>query len=143
LENTFLFLGGIMKKLQTIVSIVLAIVLVLLFTVSIADTSETVKQTNFNQEKILAHLEKFTENGPRSISHTEANRAMMDYLATTLDSYGLVKEDTTEKPAYVVQEYVGKDTEYQNWYLDNIIVHIPANTDASGDAIMFMGKRIY
>lgn len=128
-----------MKKLQTIVSIMLAIVLCLFFVVSIRDTSETVQKTDFDQDKIIAHLEKFTENGPRSIAHTEANQAMLNYIASTLDSYGLVKEDTTEKPAYVVQEYVGKDTEYQNWYLENIIVHIPANTDASGEAIMFMG----
>ena len=128
-----------MKKLQTIVSIALAIVLVLLFTVSILDTSEFVQKTNFDQKNINAHVEKFTENGPHSISHTESNQAVMDYIASTLEGYGLVNEDTTEKPAYVVQEYVGKDTEYQNWYLTNVIVHIPANTDATGEAIMFMG----
>ncbi len=128
-----------MKKLQTIVSVALAIVLILLFTVSIADTSEFVQKTNFDQKNINAHVEKFTENGPHSISHTESNQAVMNYIASTLDSYGLVNEDTTEKPAYMVQEYVGEDTEYQNWYLTNVIVHIPANTNPTGDAIMFMG----
>lgn len=129
-----------MKKLQKIVTAMLALVLCLFFVVSIMDTAESRKQTNFDQEKILAHLDKFTENGPRSIAHTEANQAMLDYLAETLNSYGLVNEDTTEKPAYVIQEYVGEDTEYQNWYLKNIIVHIPANGSApTEDAVMFMG----
>lgn len=128
-----------MKKLQTILSIALTIVLYLFFALSIADTSETVQKTNFDQDKIVAHLKKFTENGPRSIAHTEANQAMLDYIASTLEGYGLVKEDTVDQPAYMVQEFVGKDTEYQNWYLSNIIVHIPATTDKTGEAIMFMG----
>ncbi|MBQ8289205.1 MAG: M28 family peptidase [Clostridia bacterium] len=128
-----------MNKLQKIVTVALALVLCLLFTVSVIDTAETRKQTNFDQDKIISHLDKFTENGPRSIADTEANQAMLDYIASTLDSYGLVNEDTTDKPAYVKQSYVAEDTEYQNWYLDNIIVHIPANTEATGEAIMFMG----
>ena len=122
-----------MKKLQTILSIALTIVLCLFFALSIADTSETVQKTNFDQDKIVAHLKKFTENGPRSIAHTEANQAMLNYIASTLEGYGLVKEDTVDQPAYMVQEFVGKDTEYQNWYLSNIIVHIPATTDKTGD----------
>ncbi len=128
-----------MKKLQTIVSVALVIVLCLFFAVSIRDTAETVQKTAFDQDKIIAHLDKFTENGPRSIADTEANQAMLDYIATTLENYGLVMEDTTDKPAYVRQSFVGEDTEYQNWYLENIIVHIPANTDATGEAILFMG----
>ncbi len=129
-----------MKKLQKIVTVSLALVLCLFFVLSILDTAESKKATNFDQDKIYAHLEKFTENGSRSIAHTEANQAMLKYLADTLDSYGLVNEDTTDKPAYVIHDYVGEDTEYQNWYLQNIIVHIPANGNApTGEAVMFMG----
>lgn len=132
--------GGIMKKLQKIIPIALALLLCLFFVVSILDTAESKKQTRFDQDKILSHLEKFTENGPHSIAHTEANQAVLDYITTTLDSYGLVNEDTTQQPAYLVQEYVAEDTEYQNWYLKNVIVHIPANGNApTNDAVMFMG----
>ncbi|MBQ7828433.1 MAG: M28 family peptidase, partial [Clostridia bacterium] len=128
-----------MKLLQKIVNIALAIVLCLFFVISVADTEETVKETNFSQDNIQTHLDKFTENGPRSIAHTEANAAMLNYIAATLEGYGLVNEDTTAAPAYVRQDYVAEDTEYQNWYLQNIIVHIPANTNPTGDAVMFMG----
>lgn len=131
-----------MKKLQKIVTVSLAVVLCLFFVLSILDTAESKKATNFDQDKILAHLEKFTENGSRSIAHTEANEAMIQYLADTLDGYGLVNEDTTDKPAYQIHEYVGVDAdgEYQNWYLKNVIVHIPANGSApTGEAVMFMG----
>ena len=133
-----------MKKLQKIVTVSLAVVLCLFFVLSILDTAESQKATNFDQDKILAHVEKFTENGSHSIAHTESNEAVIDYLAETLNGYGLVNEDTTDKPAYVIHEYVAKDesdgAKYQNWYLKNIIVHIPANGSApTGDAIMFMG----
>ncbi len=128
-----------MKLLQKIVNIALAIVLCLLFVISVADTEESVRETNFNQDNIQTHLDHFTENGSRSIAHPEANAAMLDYIAATLESYGLVNEDTTSAPAYLRQDLVAKDTEYQNWYLQNIIVHIPANANATGDAVMFMG----
>ncbi|MBQ7354663.1 MAG: M20/M25/M40 family metallo-hydrolase [Clostridia bacterium] len=128
-----------MKLLQKIVPIALALVLCLFFVISIVDTEETVKETNFSRDNIQTHLDHFTENGPRSIADTEANAAMLDYIAASLESYGLVNEDTTAAPAYVRQDLVAKDTEYQNWYLQNIIVHIPANSDPTGDAVMFMG----
>lgn len=131
-----------MKKLQKIVSISLALVLCLFFVVSIMDTAESKKQTDFDQEKIMSHLKEFTKNGSHSIAHPESNQAMLDYIAATLASYGLVEEDTTSKPAYVKHDYtaVDIDGEYQNWYLQNIIVHIPANGDKpTGEAVMFMG----
>ncbi|MBQ7912320.1 MAG: M28 family peptidase, partial [Clostridia bacterium] len=110
------------------------------FVVSIVDTEETQKKTNFNQTNITTHIEKLSENGPRSIMDTEANQKALEYLITTVESYGITEGDTTEKPAYVIQDFVAEDTDHQNWYLSNLIVHIPANgTQKTGEAVMFMG----
>ena len=131
-----------MAKSAKIVSILLAVVLCFMFVVSIADTNETRKDTNFNQENMLTHIEKLSENGPRSIIDTEANEKAMQYIISQVESYGVTEGDTTETPAYMIQEYVATDEtgKYQNFYLKNVIVHIPANaTETTGEAVMFMG----
>ncbi len=129
-----------MTKAQKTVSIVLALLVCVMLAVSIADTVETRKTTNFDQDKIITHIEKLTEYGPRSIAHPEANQKALDYIISELESYGAVNNDTTETTAYMVQDFVGTDTRYQSWYLKNIIVHIPANSEnPTGDAVMFMG----
>ena len=130
------------KNLVKIINILLVLILVFVFTASVIDTAETVKKTNFSQENMMTHIEKLSENGPRSIVHKDANTKAVEYIASTVASYGAVNEDTTEKPAYLVQSYVATDEtgRYQNFYLQNVIVHIPANApDATGEAIMFMG----
>lgn len=129
-----------MKNIKKYINIGLTILLVLFFILSILDTNEGKKKTNFNQNNITTHVEKLTENGPRSIADKESNQKALDYIATSLDSWGFVNEDTTKKPAYLIQDFVAEDDRYQNWYLKNIIVHIPANgTNKTNEAIMFMG----
>jgi hypothetical protein len=130
----------VMTKLQKITTSILSIFLCLLFIVSVVDTHEFRQKTNFDQERILAHVAKLSENGPRSVAHKEANAKAIEYIASEVASYGAVNEDTVEKPAYLIQSFTAKDTRYQNWYLDNVIVHIPANAEnKTGDAVMFMG----
>lgn len=130
------------NNLVKIINVLLAVILVFMFTASVIDTSETVRKTEFSLENMVAHVEKLSENGPRSLVHKAANEKAVEYIASTVASYGFVNEDTTEKPAYLIQDYVATDDtgRYQNFYLQNVIVHIPANApDATGDAVMFMG----
>lgn len=129
-----------MTKAQKITTSVLCVLLCLIFAISVIDTHEVRQQTNFDQDRVLTHIEKLSENGPRSIANKEANKKAVEYIISEVESYGAVNEDTTEKPAYLVQNYVATDTRYQNWYLENVIVHIPANAEnKTGNAIMFMG----
>lgn len=130
-----------MRKSAKIISGILAAVLCLMFVISIIDTQETRKDTNFDQDRMLSHIKKLSENGPRSIVDKEANEKALQYLISQVESWGVVNGDTTDKPAYQVQEYVADDEEgrYQNFYLKNLIVHIPANAaETTGEAIMFM-----
>ncbi|MBQ9751145.1 MAG: M28 family peptidase [Clostridia bacterium] len=131
-----------MAKSAKITSILLAIVLCFMFVVSIVDTNETRKDTNFNQENMLTHIEKLSENGPRSIIDKEANEKALAYIVSQVESWGVKEGDTTEAPAYMIQDYVAIDEngKYQNFYLKNVIVHIPANAEnTTGEAVMFMG----
>lgn len=131
-----------MKKIAKITTALFAVLLALLFVLSVADTAETRQKTDFDQDRILGHVEKLSENGPRSIAHPEANRKALEYIVSQVEACGAVCEDTLDRPAYLVQDYVAPDHEgrYQNWYLSNVIVHIPANAEEkSGDAVMFMG----
>lgn len=117
-----------------------ALILCLFTAASILDTQEKVYETDFDQKQIETHIENLTANGPRSISDKEENQKALDYITDTLESLGVTNEDTTETPAYLVQDFVAEDTDYQNWYLKNIIVHIPANSDTpTHEAVMFMG----
>ena len=118
---------------------ILLVALCAMMLLSIADTQEIRRETNFNQENILTHIEHLTANGPRSIFDMEENRMAVQYITDTLDGWGLIREDTTRVPAYLVHSYVGEESRYQNFYLDNVIVHIPANAaKPTGEAQMFM-----
>ena len=131
-----------MSKIQKILTAVFSVVLCIMFVLSVVDTNELRQSTNFSQDNILTHIEKLSENGPRSLVHTDANRKAMEYIVSCVERSGAVQEDTTDKPAYLVQDYVGVDADgvNQNFYLSNVIVHIPANSpDKTGGAVMFMG----
>lgn len=126
-----------MKKL--IVSF-FCLLLCTVFALSVIDTHELRQKTNFDQNRMLTHIEKLTENGPRSVANKEANEKAIEYIVSEMESYGFVNEDTTEKPAYLVHEYVAEDERYQNWYLKDVIVHIPANAEnKTGEIALFMG----
>ncbi|MBQ9151648.1 MAG: M28 family peptidase [Clostridia bacterium] len=127
---------------KKIVNAALAVILCVLFVLSVIDTAEVRQTTNFSQENIMTHIEKLSENGPRSIADPEANAAAIAYIVSQAEASGAVNEETTEQPAYLIQDFVGTDQtgRYQNWYLQNVIVHIPANGEnPTGDAVMFMG----
>lgn len=129
-----------MTKLKRIVNVLLGVILCFFFIASVADTNEVRQKTNFDQARITAHVEKLSENGPRSIMDTEANQKALTYLTETVESYGVVNGDTREQPAYQIQDFVAVDTDHQNWYLSNLIVHIPANSaQKTNQAVMFMG----
>lgn len=130
------------SKSVKIIAILSAIVLCFLFVVSIRDTNETRQTTDFSQEKMLSHIEKLSENGPRSIIDREANEKALQYIVSQVESWGVINGDVTDAPAYLIQDYVATDDtgRYQNFYLKNVIVHIPANADeVTNEAVMFMG----
>ncbi len=60
-----------MTRLSKIISILLAVVLCVLFVVSVIDTNETRKETNFSQENMLVHVNKLSEFGPHSLFDKE------------------------------------------------------------------------
>ena len=129
-----------MTKTQKIVTSLLSLILCFFFIVSIVDTKELKQETGLSQENIMTHVEKLSENGPRAVSNKEANEKAVEYIASQLESWGFVNENSTESPSYLVQEYVATDSRYQNWTLKNVIVHIPSTSpDKTGDAVMFMG----
>lgn len=129
-----------MRNYQKPVSVILAVFLCLMVVFSVADTVEKQYDTNFDQDLMRTHIENLTANGPRSIADKEANQLALDYIVQTLESWGIVEGDRSDVPAYMIQDFVSDDIDYQNFYLKNIIVHIPANGDApTGDAVMFMG----
>ncbi len=128
-----------MKKAILAVNIVFTVLLVLMFALSVADTEEAKRKTEMDTSAISQHIENLSKNGPRSLFHPEANEAARDYIISCLEESGLTNADTTEAPAYQVQEYTAHDEEYQNFYLSNVIAHIPANgSEPTGEAIMFM-----
>ncbi len=129
-----------MTKMQKILTSIFSIFLCALFLFSVLDTVELEQKTDFTIGNMMTHIEKLSENGPRSVTNPESNRAALDYIESVVKGYGLVNENTTEKPAYLVQSYIAEDDRYQSFALKNIIVHIPANAETkSGEAIMFMG----
>lgn len=128
-----------MKTLKHCINVLLGIFLCFFFVFSVVDTAEVRHKTDFEQTNIVTHVEKLSENGPRSIMHTQANQKALEYLVETVESYGVVNEDTTKKPAYLIQDFVAEDTDHQNWYLSNLIVHIPATAATkTNEAVMFM-----
>lgn len=129
-----------MRKIRTWLPISFIVIFCLFIGISIRDTQEKNYDTDFDQDQIETHIENLTANGPRSIADREENQNALNYIMETLESYGVVNEDTADAPAYLVQDFVAEDPDYQNWYLKNIIVHIPANSDTpTNEAVMFMG----
>ena len=128
-----------MQKLKKYLRIFFVFVCILFFTLAMVDTNEVRYKTNFSQDNIIHHIEKLTENGPRSVLNKDANEKAVQYIASTMDKYGLVNEDSTTKPAYLIQEFETYDERYQKFDLKNVIVHIPANSEnKTNQAIMFM-----
>lgn len=128
-----------MDKLKKYLKYVFLLVLVIFFSLSLADTTEKRYKTNFNQENILTHVEKLSENGPRSVLHKEANIKAVEYIASTLEEFGLVNSDNVSKPSYLIQNFDTYDERYQEYNLDNVIAYIPSNSSTpSNQVIMFM-----
>ena len=116
----------------------LAVLLCVMAVISIADTAEVRYDTNFDQDAMHAHIENMAANGPHSIYDTEENQLGLQYIRSQLHSCGIVEGDRTDVPAYVIQEFMYDDDDYQAFYLENIMVHIPANAaQPSGQALMY------
>ena len=129
-----------MKNSKKLLSLIFAVILCCMVVFSIADTEEVRYDTNFDQEAMIAHMEHLTANGPRSIYDTAENQLALDYIVSLLEGWGFTEGDRTDVPAYLIQEFVTDDDDYQAFYLKNIIVHIPANSPApTGEALMIMG----
>ena len=111
------------SKTLKIANILLAVILCFMFVVSVVDSKEIRHDTNFSQENMLTHVEKLSENGPRSIVDREENEMALQYLIDQVESYGVTAGDTTDAPAYMIQEYVASDSsdKYQNFYLKNLM----------------------
>ena len=129
-----------MKHTNKLITMIFAVFLYIMIVVSITDTEEIRYETNFDQEAMTAHIKHLTANGPRSIYDTRENQLALDYIVSQLEDWGITEGDRTDVPAYMIQEFVTDDNDYQAFYLKNIIVHIPANApEPTGEALMFMG----
>ncbi len=128
-----------MEKIRKILCIAFSFLLCLSFVLSIVDTNELPTTSEFNHDNIYSHVSKICEVGPHSIMDKEENKQVQEYIMSELESLGVVNSDTTEAPAYLVQSFVTDSKKYQNFYLDNVIVHIPANApDKTNQAVMTM-----
>lgn len=128
-----------MSKTRKLLCVVFSLLLCLSFTLSLIDTAELPVSSDFNHENIYSHIGKMCEMGPHSILNKEENKQVEEYIISELEKLGIVNSDTTEAPAYLVQEFITKAPRYSSFYLDNIIVHIPANAaEKTGQAVMTM-----
>lgn len=128
-----------MNKLNKIIVSAFSFLALLFFVLSLIDTHEGRKKTNFNLDNVTTHVEKLSENGPRSIADKKSNQKALEYIESQVAGFGAVNEDIVDKPAYLIQDFVAEDEDYQNWYLKNLILHIPANSkEKSNEALMFM-----
>lgn len=128
-----------MEKIRKIICLIFSVLLCLSFAVSLADTKEFPADSDFNHDNILAHVEKICEVGPHSVFDKEENKKVQQYIMSELESLGIVNSDTTDTPAYLIQSFVTSPKRYQTLYLDNIIVHIPANAaEKTNQAVMTM-----
>lgn len=128
-----------MNKLSKIITAAFAALLCLSLVLSFIDTEELPTTSDFEQSNITAHIEKMCEYGPHSIADKEENQLVMEYIISEVEKLGVVNSDTTDVPAYLVQDYVSSSKKYQNWYLKNVIVHIPANAETvTNEAVMVM-----
>lgn len=128
-----------MEKIRKPICITFFILLLLSFALSVVDTNELPTTSDLNHDNIYSHVEKMCEVGPHSIVDKEENLAVQNYIVSQLESYGIVNSDTVDAPAYLIQDFVTASKKYQNFYLSNIIVHIPANAEKTTDqAVMTM-----
>lgn len=128
-----------MEKTKKILCIAFSLLLCLSFVLSFVDTNDLSATSDFNHDNIHTHIEKMCEAGPRSIFDKEENKQAQEYIISQLESFGITNADTTDSPAYLVQSYVTTSRRYQNFYLENVIVHIPANApEKTNQAIMTM-----
>ncbi len=128
-----------MKKIQKLLCAVFSVLLCLSFVLSLIDTMELPRTSDFNHDNIYSHIGKICEVGPHSIVDKEENKQVQQYIMSELESLGIVNSDTTEAPAYLVQSFVTNAKRYQSFYLDNVIVHIPANSpEKTNQAVMTM-----
>ncbi len=128
-----------MKKISKILCVAFSVLLCLSFVLSVIDTNELPTTSDFNHDNICSHIEEISKFGPHSIWDKVENRAVQEYIISQLEGMGIVNSDTTDVPAYLVQSYTTNAPRYQNFYLDNVIVHIPANADSkTNQAVMTM-----
>jgi len=128
-----------MNNLRKTLCIAFSVLLCLSFVLSVVDTNELPATSSFNHNNIYSHIENICEAGPHSIFDKEENKQVQEYIMSELESLGIVNEDTTEVPAYLVQSYITASDRYQSLYLDNVIVHIPANApEKTNQAVMTM-----
>lgn len=128
-----------MKKIKTVFCSIFSVLLCLSFVLSFIDTNELPTTSDFNHDNIYSHINAMCEAGPHSIMDKEENKQVQEYIVSELESLGIVNSDTTDEPAYLVQSFVTKSKRYQSFYLENVIVHIPANApEKTGQAVMTM-----
>ncbi len=128
-----------MKKTRKILCIAFSLLLCLSFVLSFVDTNELPTTSDFNHDNIYSHIGKICEVGPHSILDKEENKQVQEYIVSQLESLGIVNSDTTDSPAYLVQGYYTASHRYQSFYLENVIVHIPANApEKTNQAVMTM-----
>ena len=103
-----------MEKLKKLVVTAFSAVLILSLVLSLVDTMELPTTSDFKQENITAHIGRICEVGPHSIADKEENQQVMEYIISEVEKLGVVNSDTTDVPAYLVQDYVSSSDSYQN-----------------------------
>lgn len=96
----------------------------LFFILSLIDTHEGRKKTNFNLDNITTHVSKLSENGPRSIADKKANQKALEYIESEVKRLGAVNEDTTNKTACLFQDYKNDDEtlHFNLWLTKEVIL---------------------
>lgn len=146
-----------MNKLTKILNTIITVLVLLFAVLSIVDVKEVNYKTNFNVDNINTHIKELSLE-EHSIINKEAHDDVFNYIINELNNYGLANDDTTNTPAYLVQQTTKKVTNisqdidsilngqnkskyiYNETYdLKNIIVSIPANGNrVSNQATMIM-----
>ena len=62
-----------MRRLKKLLPMLLVALFLFSCFMSVTDSMERQYETDFNQDRIMYHVEKLTENGPRSVLQKEAN----------------------------------------------------------------------
>ncbi len=128
-----------MEKTRKILCIAFSLLLCLSFVLSFVDTNELPTTSDFNHDNIYSHIDKICEVGPHSILNKDENKQVQEYIISQLEGLGIVNSNTTDFPAYLVQGYYTASHIYQSFYLENVIVHIPANApEKTNQAVMTM-----